>query len=252
MRIGKIEVKRRVWIGLISALTATGVWWAWTRAKETESVAAVNPKQPFVRLARSGPGSGDQILRERAEYFDPTPLFFPTEWNFGQNALRESMRRQPGDVFGSSVEAKFYFAEQNIKPYNAETTAAPERLVDVLAQGNETPFDGMGQIDMQRPALPERSGFMEVKSLVDGKTIIGQSLKGLVLPRLDFAPLEFLVAVSSAGIVGEPVIVQWISPDATATGDTEEVDAFFRSYLVKTFRLGERLGPGRYRVLVGP
>jgi len=38
----------------------------------------------------------------------------------------------------------------------------------------------------------------------------------------------------------------------TSSSDSEEVDSFFRSYLVKTFRLGERLNPGRYRILVGP
>jgi hypothetical protein len=60
--------------------------------------------------------------------------------------------------------------------------------------------------------------------------------------------MEFLILVSNAGIVGEPVLMtgsRWEEVD-------EEVDAFFRSYLVKTFRLGERLSPGRYRVLVGP
>jgi hypothetical protein len=251
MRRGKIAVKRRVWIGLVSMLTVTVAWWIWTRSQDTRHGVPVNSGQPFVRVASSDPGTGNQFLRERTEYFDPTPLFFPTKWNFGQSALRESMRRQPGDVFGS-FEAKHTFSEQNIKPYSAEATAAPERLVDVLAQGNETPYGGMGQIDMQRPALLERSGFLEVKNLVGGKIVIEQALNGLALPHPDFAPLEFLVAVSSTGIVGEPVIVQSISPDAAATGDTEEVDSFFRSYLVKTFRLGERLNPGRYRVLVGP
>src|SRR5450759_3479730 len=100
MRIGKIEVKRRVWISLIFALAVTGVWWVWTRAKQQAVAAAAPVRQPFVRLAGAGTGAGDQVLRERAELFDPTPLFFPTEWNFGQRPLRESMRRQPGQVFG--------------------------------------------------------------------------------------------------------------------------------------------------------
>jgi hypothetical protein len=41
-------------------------------------------------------------------------------------------------------------------------------------------------------------------------------------------------------------------PVDTASSDIEEVDAFFRDYLVKTLHLGERLAPGMYRVVVGP
>lgn len=247
MHIGKIEVKRRVWVGLISALLATGVWWAWTRAQVQAVEAVAQSRQPFVRLPGTGTGMGDQILRERAALFDPTPLFFPTEWNFGQRPLPEAMRRQPGQVFGS-FPPNPALGEQNIKAYGAETVLVPERLSDVFVQGNEAPFAGMGQIDMQRPALAERRGFLEVKGLANGKTVIAKVLSGLILPRLDFGPVEYLVAISSAGIVGDPILIA----DSGGGEVDEKVDAFFRTYLVKTFRLGERLSPGRYRVLVGP
>ena len=247
MRIGTIEVKRRVWIGLIFALTVTGAWWVWTRAKH-QAVAVVTPaRRPFVRLAGAGTGAGDEILRERAELFDPTPLFFPTEWNYGQQPLRENLRRQPGQVFGT-FEPNFTFSEQNIKAYGVETVPVPEKLADVFMQGNEAPFAGMGQIDVQRPTLAGRSGFLEVKKLIDEKIVIAEALSSLALPRQDFGPLEYLIAVSSAGIVGDPILMvnsEWEEVD-------EKVDAFFRTYLVKSFRLGERLSPGRYRVLVGP
>jgi hypothetical protein len=32
----------------------------------------------------------------------------------------------------------------------------------------------------------------------------------------------------------------------------EDVDVFLRDYLAGTLRLGERLAPGMYRVIVGP
>lgn len=243
MRIGKIEIKRRVWIGLASALAVTGVWWTTARVKPEVAAATIPTKPPFVRLAGAGSGAADQVLREQAELMDPTPLFFPTEWNFGQRPLGEGRRRQPGQVFGS-FGANFTYGEQRIKTYGSEAAVVPERLADVVAQGNEAPFAGMGQIDVQRSAVPERSSFLEVRKLVSGKNTIAQVLNGLLLPRSDFAPMEFLAVVSSAGLVGDPVLV-------TGSG-WEEVDSFFRSYLVKSFRLGERLSPGRYRVLVGP
>ena len=60
---------------------------------------------------------------------------------------------------------------------------------------------------MQRSAVPERSSFLEVRKLVSGKNTIAQVLNGLLLPRSDFAPMEFLAVVSSAGLVGDPVLV---------------------------------------------
>jgi hypothetical protein len=237
------RVKRRVWFGLLFVLTGTAVWWFWTRAQpHVAETVAVSP-QPFVRLAGAGANTGDRVLRERAEYFDPTPLFFPTEWNYGQGVIRESLQRQPGQVFGS-FEPKLPLSENNIKPFSADTVVAPEHLADVLEPGNEAPFGGMGQIDVPHPALDQRTCFLEIKRLNTGESIIQQSLVGISPPYADFDPLEFLVVVSSLGIVGEPVLL---------TGSTRaEMDAFFRSYLVKTFRLGERLNPGRYRVLIGP
>ena len=244
MRIGKIEVKRRVWIGLLFAISVTGAWWLWTRSAPPTGATVAQSKQPFVRFVNgSGMGTNDQVLRERAELLDPTPLFFPTKWNYGQSPLRESMRRQPGQVFGS-IEAKLTFDNQNMKPYGAEPSVAPEKLSDVLVQGNEAPLAGMGQVDVQRPALLERGSFVEVRGLMNGEVIIAQPLNGIVVPRSDYVPLEFLVVTSSAGVVGDLIL--------TSPSGWEEVDNFFRAYLVKSFRLGERLNPGRYRVLVGP
>lgn len=243
MRIGKIEVKRRVWVGLACMVAVTGAWWGWTQAKPPVMGAPAPGSPPFVRLAGAGAAANDQVLRERADLFDPTPLFFPTEWNYGQRPLRGDLRRQPGQIFGS-FEPKWTFTDQTLKSYGVEAAPAPEKLSDILAQGNEAPLAGFGHIDVSRAALPDRVGFLEVRRFGNSEPIISQTLRYISLPRLDYAPLEFLVVISSAGVVGDPVL--------SSGSGWEEVDSFFRSYIVKTFRLGERLNPGRYRVLVGP
>ncbi len=243
----KMAVKRRVWIGLGCAFAVTVAWWAWNRVQSPALVAETRRPQPFVRLAGAGQGAADQFLRERADLFDPTPLFFPTDWNFGQRALPESMRHQPGQVFGS-FGANFTMAEQNIKIYGMDAAPVPDQVADVLVQGNEAPFAGIGQIDGPHPALAERSGFLEIVNVNDGKVVVAQMLVGLAVPNPDFVPMEFLVVVSSSGIVGELVFM----PGSVMGEVDERVDAFFRSYLVKIFRLGERLSPGHYRVVVGP
>ena len=241
MRIGKIEVKRRVWIGLGCALAVTAAWWGWTQRDRPVAVAGLRTPQPFVRFA--GNTSSDQILRERADLFDPTPLFFPTEWNYGQRPLPASLRRQPGQVF-ASFDPKPTFTEQELKLTAPETALAPEGPAGVLAQGIEAPFAGFGHVDVAREPIPERSGFVEVRGFTGDKPIIEQALVGVAVPRQDYSPIEFIIAISAAGVIGDPVL-------ASGSG-WEEVDSFFRSYLVKTFRVGERLSPGQYRVLIGP
>lgn len=242
MQPGSIMVKRRVWVALLGVILITAVWWAWNGSQPPLAASSMPVRQPVVRLTGVEEGSGGQVLRERTELFDPTPLFFPTERNYGQRPLRESVRRQPAQVF-RNFEPEFTFAEQTMKVYGTEAVLAPEKLSDVLEKGNEAPFAGMGRVDAPQPTLSIRSAFLEIKQIADGKVIVSKPLMGLSLPRQDFAPLEFIVAVGSAGVIGEPIL--------TSGSEGEEVDSFFRDYLVKAFRLGERLSPGRYRVLVG-
>lgn len=243
MRSGHARMKRRVWVTTACIAVAVAAWWLWTRANQSTAVETAKAGEPFVRLAGAGGNPGERELQERAEYFDPTPLFFPTEHNFGQGTSPERTRRQPGQVF-ASYDAKLRFAESAMPTYGQETVATAERLGDVLTQGNEAPFAGFGLIDDARAPLIERSAFMEIKTLADGKTIVAQTLKQLVLPRSDFGPLEFLVLVGRSGVIGNPVLI--------ASSEREEIDGFFRNYLVQSFRIGERVSPGRYRVVIGP
>jgi hypothetical protein len=131
-----------------------------------------------------------------------------------------------------------------MKSYQVETTVAPEHLADVLGQGNETPFGGIGERDVKRFLLQERSAYLEITDFNGGKPVVAQALAGFSVPHPDFEPVEFLVVVSNVGLVGAPVL-------KTGSG-WDDVDAFAREYLINTFRLGERLAPGRYRVLFGP
>lgn len=237
------RLKRRVFVGAGLAIVVVAAWALWSRTHVPDPGALPRGPGAFVRVTAPGGGAVDQVLKERASLYDPTPLFFPTEWNYGQRALPAGLRKQPGQVFGS-FEPKYTFDGPALKVYGAETTPAPEKLSDVLVQGNEAPFAGFGQIDVPRPPLEGRAAFLEVKELANSKIAISQSLKEFSPPRLDYAPIEFLLVVGSAGIIGDPVL--------TSGSGWEEVDSFARTYIVKTFRLGERLTPGRYRVVLGP
>ena len=231
-----------MWILLLVVSAVIAGWWQWNRTMPVLNAVAPATLSPLVRVVSADAAAPDQVLRERAELLDPTPLFFPTEWNYGQEPLRVTAIKQPGQVFGS-FEPKLPLSEQGVALYKGESAPVPEKLSDVLGQGSEASFAGMGQIDRQRSTLPIRAGYVEVRDLKNGNLVISQSLSGISPPRSDFAPVEFLVTVSSAGLVGEPVL--------TTSSEGEDVDNFFRDYLVQSYRLGERLRPGTYRVLVG-
>ncbi|MEO6996384.1 MAG: hypothetical protein ABI273_22465 [Lacunisphaera sp.] len=239
MHIGGIEVKRRVWISLGFAVVVIASWWLWT-----SSVVVVTPVQPSanhpsVVLAAALKGPGDSALREQAEYMDPTPLFFPTKWNF----VPENIIRQPGQIFGW-IEPKLVFLEPNIKSNSAESPTSAANLAEIVKSGNEAPFAGIGERNIVPVVLDERGGFLEISRLRDGKTIIAQKLENI--PGLDanFSPFEFLISVCPSGLNADPIVMNG--------SGREEMEVFLRTFLAKSFRVGERLAPGTYRILIGP
>lgn len=201
---------------------------------------------PKVNIARLEEGMGDRVLREQATMFDPTPLFLPTEWNTGQRPLPAAVQRQPGQVFGT-FEPKLMYGEAELTLPVGSERSLPASPVDLLKESSHDPFLGFGLEDEPLTPLPFRKGFVEVRKVGTGEMVYARNLGGEVAPptsRLDWQPAEFLVTVTVAGLLGQPA--------DTASSDVEEVDAFFRDYLANTLRLGERLPPGIYRVVVGP
>lgn len=197
----------------------------------------------FVQVAGSGSGSSDQVLRERAELFDPTPLFFPTDWNFGQTPVQVGLQRDSLEVF-PAFEPQFVFPEQAAGLGVSTKASEMESLPEVLARGNPIPLAGLGAVDVLGAVLEPRAAYLEVRKFAGGKALLATELKELTLPRRDFAPMECLLVVAADGVVGDLIL-------ASSSGE-EEIDSFFRNYLLKAFRIGERLAPGRYRVVIGP
>jgi len=94
---------------------------------------------------------------------------------------------------------------------------------------------------------PAQSDLIEIREVGTGRTVRVPNLAAnVVLPvgPAEWQPAEFLVCVTAEGLLGTPV--------ETVSSDVEDVDVFLRDYLANTLRLGERLAPGMYRVIVGP
>ena len=98
--------------------------------------------------------------------------------------------------------------------------------------------------DLKVEPLPGRGALVEVVTASDGRQVFTKELKGARPPGGDWQPMEFLVAVEPAGLVGLPAPAPSLN--------NVEVVTYFQNYLAKVFRVGERLAPGFYRIKVGP
>ncbi|MBA4137003.1 MAG: hypothetical protein C0518_06775 [Opitutus sp.] len=242
MSTPKFRLRRRIYVGGALAVVAVAGWWAWTNRAREAQAATARAAEPFVRVSAPGQGTGDRALQERADLFDPAPLFIPTARNFGQGQLPARLVKQPGQVFGD-FGAKLNFNDGGLGTYGAEQLTASENLVDVLARSNEVPFAGLGESGTARSRLTPRSAFVQIKKM--GESELREfAVTEVRVPRTDFSPLEFVVAVGPAGLMGDPLL--------TRGSGREDVDLFFQDFLAKTSRLGSLLSPGRYRVLIGP
>ncbi len=201
-------------------------------------------KKTAIELTRLGPESMDALFVDEATLLDPTPLFLPTRWNSGQNPLPASLIR---DLTGSFADypAQVFHIETSLAlsfPPNGQLPGDSVGLLGVLE--SRTPFIGMGRSEGAVPVLVAREAVVEVVEAGSGRRVWSETVREERFPVTNWQPMEFLLAVDVMGLVGPPVVVQ--------RSGSERIDAFFKDYLARTLRVGERLSPGSYRVRVGP
>jgi hypothetical protein len=209
------------------------------RGPRQTRVGTIKPSQPAVAaVTLVNFNANDAALT------DPTPLFLPTEWNAGQNALPASTQREPGGSF-QGYPPKLAFAETELKLDFPAVVPVPARPADALAADRTgQSFLGLGQTEPKVTQLIVRKAFIEILRASDGQRLLGQPLADAEPPDGDWQPMEFLVAVDAMGLVGPPIL--------TESSRVVAVDGYFQNYLVKTLHTGQRLTPGFYRVSIGP
>jgi hypothetical protein len=178
---------------------------------------------------------------------DLAPLFLPTSYN---TASTEIVRREPGrNVFDvDTPRLRFTDSDPGLQlPAPFHAPAAP---VEIVADSPGPLAAGIGRTDALISATPPHGAFLEVFATSSGESVLAQTLELGARPKIgdhltaDWRPLEFMAAVGPAGLVGQLVL--------TTGSGSEEVDNHFRNYLARTFRIGDRLTPGFYRIVVGP
>jgi hypothetical protein len=227
---------------LIAGAGAVVVLGAFSLLFRAPGGARVGPLKPLpdaggaVRLVSLKPNE--------AALTDPTPLFLPTEWNAGQNALPANTQREPGGSF-QGYPAKLAFAETELKLNFPAPVTVPARPADALATDRAgQSFFGLGQMDRSVPQLVPRNAFIEILAAVNGRRLLARPLADASPPGGAWQPMEFLVAVDPMGLVGPPTL--------TESSRVAAVDGYFQNYLVKTLHAGQRLAPGFYRICIGP
>lgn len=181
-----------------------------------------------------------------ADFYDPIPLFLPTKWNSRPNVLPSDAVREPGDDFRYEAKAT--------PDVNAAGLAfpgkpkVPETAVEAQSSWTqEAPFLGFGEADGRIEVLPARGALVEVTRESDGRQVVTHVLpanKGATNGYGSWQPMEFLLAVEPAGLVGLPMPVP--------TSNPAEIVARLQSDLAKVLRAGQPLAPGFYRIKIGP
>lgn len=202
-----------------------------------------------VRLARSAEADG--FLRDEASIRDLRPLFLPTP----VNARAPEPRREAGRSLldDDPVRLTYGEGEAGLLRWLPPVATLGGRPVEragarqtLEADGTDVAPVGFGREG--RRVVPEtaRGGLLEVIAAGTGERVLTAELPEALAPPAGptWEPLELLAIVDVAGLAA-PLVV-------TESSRIEEVDVHFRRQLRQVFRLGERLAPGVYRVVVGP
>ncbi len=204
---------------------------------------------PPIQMAR--PSEADLVLKDEALIRDLRPLFLPTDFN----ASLAEPRREPGRTILDEERPRLEFAEtelgigRDLPPFATLNGLPLDRVhaADALAtRAGEVGLVGLGRHGRVVEPLAPRGGFVEVVAVATGGRVLAESLPLALGPvgGKEWEPMELFAAVDAAGLAA-PLIV-------TEGSRVEEVDAHFRKILASSFRIGDRLPPGFYRIVVGP
>ena len=240
-----------LWIAIaISTVLVALVVLAATMVRLPKPIELKTPVQKTseIAIARVDPTGGNVALLQQVELYDTMPLFLPTPINNSDPNLSTTMRHEPGSAFKPIPPKPIFVEYEKLNIALPDPIIVPGNPVEALHIGETAnPIFTFGLINYPYTPLPVRLAFLEVLQTKTGRTVLAEPLsaqKSGGLPAVDWQPLEMVVAIETTGMVGEPTV--------TAGSSFEEVDDYFRAFVVKQFRLGARLPPGFYTLRIGP
>ena len=182
----------------------------------------------------------DALRREETSLRDPAPLFLPTPWNSRPAAPQPD----PGVAFKSYPPEPRFSPESLAIRLPSKVPASPAEALVADPPGNA--LLGLGRTDAPVPVLAARGAYVEIAVAGTGNPVFSGILEGAHPPDggAFWLPLEFIAAVDAEGLVGPLALAK--------PSNLDDINRYFADYLSGTFRVGERLAPGFYRIWVGP
>lgn len=200
------------------------------------------PVRPQASAALRSVGIVDPVVIKGTMLFDPTPLFLPTPYN---SSRKSYVPREPGGAFAGFAFKQVFKESQLVLDLPAASGVPETPAASLTDEPPGAPFLAFGRGDPVLQAVRPRAAYVEIDREGTGERVFGQSVDDAHPPgTLAWQPMEFMAAVDAAGLVG-PVV-------PTVRSGVAEVDEYFGHYLADTLRVGQRLSPGFYRILVGP
>ena len=137
------------------------------------------------------------------------------------------------------------FGETDIQLALPEVVSIPDRALSLVIGGeHQVKFTELARENKRDARLSQRQGYLRVLSFSSGAELWSQEILGGALGFELEAPWEFVVAVNQAGSMSFPAVVN--------AGEGALIDIAQITEVLREKRLGARLDPGIYRILLGP
>jgi hypothetical protein len=203
------------------------------------------PESPPTAPVAGPPTVGvvDPVVITATMLLDPTPLFLPTEFN---SSRIDYVPREPSGTF-AGFPAKLTFSDVELELHLPPPAVVPVNPAEAIAGDPPgAPFIGFDRADPVMEPVSPRAAYVQIMDAGTGRSVFGAPVTDAHPPAssMPWQPMEFMAAVDPLGLVG-PLV-------PTNRSGVAEVDAYFSQYLAETLRVGQRLAPGFYRIIVGP
>ncbi len=202
--------------------------------------------EPFIRLQPEEINDVSRMEAEYAQLFDSAPLFIPTRWNYLSRTEFSGYRLPETPPLFAPFSARSPQQPYSPERFRSLLRNSPKEYSRTLAFSPAAFFEGFGERVLVERPLGKRSAAVQVVSLQESRVVSERELFGDTLdalPESGWRPVEYLILVDSIGLVGRPY--------SLGSSGNEAVDAALLRWLGGG-DLGIRLGPGYYRVKIGP